>query len=79
MLDNGSTSTWCTKSLAERLGADGPRGQVSLLAIETDSNPISCYRGRLEKMDRDDLNKVELPDVLTKEEAENLYEWHFQS
>ena len=44
LLDNGSTSTWCTESLAEKLGVVGPRIQVSLSTIEKDCNPTSCHR-----------------------------------
>ena len=65
--DNGSTSTWCSESLAKRLGVAGPRIEVSLSTIEKDSNPTSCHRVCLEIMDMDEINMIELPEVLTKE------------
>ena len=67
LLDNGSTSTWCSESLAEKLGVVGPRIQVSLSTIEKDCNPTSCLRVSLEIMDMDEINMIELPEVLTKE------------
>ena len=73
LLDNGSTSTWCTESLAEKLGVVGPRIQVSLSTIEKDCNPTSCHRVSLEIMDVDEINMIELPEVLTKEKIEHFY------
>ena len=67
LLDNGSTSIWCTEGLAKRLGVIGPRIQVSLSTIEKDSNPTSCCRVSLEIMDLNEVNMVELPEVLRKE------------
>ena len=67
LLDNGSTSTWCSEDLAKKLGVAGPRIQVSLSTIEKDSNPMSCFRISLEIMDMDEVNMIELPEVLTKE------------
>ena len=67
MLDSGSTSSWCSESLAKRLGVVGSRVLVSLSTIETDSTPLSCRRVNLEIMDIAEVNIVELPDVLTKD------------
>ena len=67
LLDNGLTSTWCSESLAKRLGVVGPRIEVSLSTIEKDCNPTSCHRVCLEIMDMDEINMIELPQVLTKE------------
>ena len=67
LLDNGSTSTWCSESLAKKLGVVGPRIQVSLSTIEKDCNPTSCHRVCLEIMDMNEINMIELPEVLTKE------------
>ena len=67
LLDNGSTSTWCSEGLAKKLGVAGPRIQVSLSTIEKDSNPTSCFRISPEIMDMDEVNMIELPEVLTKE------------
>ena len=67
LLDNGSTSSWYSESLAKRLGVVGSRVQVSLSTIETDSIPLSCRRVNLEVMDTAEVNMVELPDVLTKD------------
>ena len=62
LLDSGSTSSWCSESLAKRLGVIGSCVQVSLSTIKTDSTPLSCPR-----VDMPDVNMVELPDVLTKD------------
>ena len=67
LLDNGSTSTWCSEGLAKKLGVEGPRIQVSLSTIEKDCNLTSCHRVCLEIMDMNEINMVELPEVLTKE------------
>ena len=67
LLDNGSTSTWCTESLAKKLGVMGPRIEVSLSTIEKHCNPMSCRRVCLEILDMDEINMIELPEVLTKE------------
>ncbi|XP_067030834.1 uncharacterized protein [Acropora muricata] len=67
LLDSGSTSSWCSESLAKRLGVVGSRVQVSLSTIETDSSPLSCRRVNLEVMGMSEVNMVELPDVLTKD------------
>ena len=50
LLDNGSTSTWCSESLVKKLGVVGPRIEVSS-TIEKDCNPTSCHRVCLEIMD----------------------------
>ena len=67
LLDNGSTLTWCSESLAKRLGVVGPHFEVSLSTIKKDCNPTSCHRVCLEIMDLDEINMIELPKVLTKE------------
>ena len=67
LLDNGSTSTWCSESLAKKIGVVGPRIQVSLSTIEKDCNPTSCHRVSLEIIDMHEINLIELPEVLTKE------------
>ena len=67
LLDKGSTSTWRSESLAEKLEVVGPRIQVSLSTIEEECNPTSCHRASLEIMDMDQINMIELPEVLTKE------------
>ena len=67
LLDNGSTSSWYSESLAKRLGVVGSRVQVSLSTIETDSIPLSYRRVNLEVMDTAEVNMVQLPDVLTKD------------
>ena len=59
LLDNGSTSTWCSESLGEKLGVVGPCIQVSL--------STSCHRVCLEIMEMDEINMIALPEVLTKE------------
>lgn len=45
LLDSGSTSSWCSESLAKRLGVVGSRVQVSLSTIETDSTPFIMSSG----------------------------------
>ena len=67
LLDNGSTSTWCTESLAKKLGVMGPCIEVSLSTIEKHCNPMSCRRVCLEILDMDEINMIELPEVLTME------------
>ena len=67
LLDSGSTSSWCSESLAKRLGVVGSCVQVSLSTIETDSIPLSCRRVNLEVIDMAEVNMVELPEVLTKD------------
>ena len=67
LLDNGSTSTWCSKSLAEKLGVVGPRIQVSLSTIDEGCSPTSCQRVCLEIMEMNEIIMIELPKVLTKE------------
>ena len=43
LLDNGSTSTWCTESLAKNLGVMGPCIEVSLSTIKKHGNPtLQC-------------------------------------
>ena len=67
LLDNGSTSTWCSESLVKKLGVVGPRIDVSLSTVEKDCNPTSCHIVCLEIMDMDEINMIDLPQVLTKE------------
>ena len=67
LLDTGSTSTWCSESLAKKLGVVGPRVQVTLSTIEKDCNATSCHRVCLEIMDMNKINMIELPEVLKKE------------
>ena len=43
LLDDLSTSTWCTEGLAKRLGVVGPHVEVSLSTIKKDNNPTSCW------------------------------------
>ena len=66
LLDNGSTSTWCSEGLAKKLGVEGPRIQVSSSTIEKDCNLTLCHRVCLEVMDMNEINMVELLEVLTK-------------
>ena len=67
LLDTGSTSTWCSESLAKKLGVVGPCVQVTLSTIEKDCNATSCHRVCLERMDMNKINMIELPEVLKKE------------
>ena len=62
LLNNGSTSTWCSESLDKKLGVVGPCVQVSLSTIEKE-----CHRVCLEIMDMNEINMIELPEVLRKE------------
>jgi len=61
LLDNGSTSTWCSENLAKKLGVVGPCIQVSLSTIEKDCNPTSCHRVCLEIINLNEINIIELP------------------
>ena len=70
LLDNGSTSTWCSDSLAKKLGVVVPHIQVSL-TIEKDCNPTSCHNVCLEIMDMNEINMIELCNILNLRTFEN--------
>ena len=76
LVDSGSTSFWCSETLAKRLGVVGSRVQVSLSTIETDSTSSSFCRVNLEIMHMAEVNMVEL---LGKVECFNRLRLHSRS
>ena len=66
LLDGGSTSTWCTSDLIDRLNVKGVEVQVSLTTIEQDNIPTESKRVSLEIMDFNENVMIELPEVFSK-------------
>lgn len=66
LLDNGSTSTFCTEQLAKQLGAKGPIEQLSLNTLDSRAKPTETSVVSLEVISIDSGSVLELNNVVTR-------------
>ena len=66
LLDTGSTNTFCSAALLERLEISGKRQTLSLTTLDKADTTIETERVSLQVLDMDENNVLDLPCVFTR-------------